>query len=640
MKNVAGYDVSRLMAGSWGVLGDPLRGVIEGGGHAAANRHPGVRLRDELRSRGSSPDGGPCRCRSMRALARGVPASTPRGSHGGGRERRRRLGGARMAAGGRLVGGRARPRPRFLSTERGTARERRVPVEDLGAADHAAAGWGRTSLNGAAPSAVLARAEAARESSDARASRRRTCDAGSRRRQIHGCLRAWQSPWRGSTAPERAPSIRIVVQPRALVRRPVREQMQTKLSTEFEGTALGLRRIPSCEVRALRVLQCHVPDLSVARRRARWTPRTDLSHQGNARRGTRSGEPPSAISTAASPAATARPPAERRPLRPSARDRPPRARTAGRPPVAREERPLAAQGEPDLAPVRTRPADRPQAAAPAARDVARQDLAGCPGRHAGAAPARASSQSAVARRLRAARDAPADPPRDTPGARRGGHASRRCSPREKAAAERCDTHLADRDGGLADMRRNIDAWWPMASSGAVESIVVNASGCGQMVKEYAHALRDEPAYAERAVRIVAMTRDLGRLLPELAPALEGRLRTGGAPRLAFHSPCTLQHGQRIHGGDRGAAREPRLRGPAGRGPRAICAADPRGPTRSCSPSSPARCANASSPASWPSSPECIVSANIGCIQHLAGRHEHSGQALDRGAGRGARLAGD
>jgi len=111
------------------------------------------------------------------------------------------------------------------------------------------------------------------------------------------------------------------------------------------------------------------------------------------------------------------------------------------------------------------------------------------------------------------------------------------------------THLADREGGLANMRRNVDAWWPMVSGGMVEAIVINASGCSQMVKEYAHALRHEPAYAQRAAHIVSITRDLCELLPELALSLKDRIDAQGAPRLAFHAPCTLQHGQRISGVD-------------------------------------------------------------------------------------------
>lgn len=107
-------------------------------------------------------------------------------------------------------------------------------------------------------------------------------------------------------------------------------------------------------------------------------------------------------------------------------------------------------------------------------------------------------------------------------------------------------HLNDQEGGKAEMRRNIDAWWPHVESG-VEAIVMNASGCGVTVKEYGYLLKDEPAYAEKAATISALTRDLSELLPELA----GKLRGQVAPRagqIAFHPPCTLQHGQQLRGG--------------------------------------------------------------------------------------------
>ena len=69
------------------------------------------------------------------------------------------------------------------------------------------------------------------------------------------------------------------------------------------------------------------------------------------------------------------------------------------------------------------------------------------------------------------------------------------------------------------MRRNIDAWWPLRrGSGAVEAIVMNASGCGVTVKEYGHVLAHDAAYAEKAARIGGLTRDLSELLPELVPA--------------------------------------------------------------------------------------------------------------------------
>jgi len=108
-------------------------------------------------------------------------------------------------------------------------------------------------------------------------------------------------------------------------------------------------------------------------------------------------------------------------------------------------------------------------------------------------------------------------------------------------------HLADGAGGLAQMRANIDAWWPHIERGAIEAIVINASGCGAMVKDYGHLLRHEPPYAERAARVSAMAHDVSELLPDLVAALRGRVRPP-AEVLAWHAPCTLQHGQRLRGG--------------------------------------------------------------------------------------------
>jgi len=97
------------------------------------------------------------------------------------------------------------------------------------------------------------------------------------------------------------------------------------------------------------------------------------------------------------------------------------------------------------------------------------------------------------------------------------------------------------------MRANVDAWWPLVDGGAVEAIVMNASGCGVTVREYGHHLRHEPAYADKAARISALTRDLSELLPELAPLLAPRVKAPDGP-IAYHPPCTLQHGQQLRGG--------------------------------------------------------------------------------------------
>jgi len=107
-------------------------------------------------------------------------------------------------------------------------------------------------------------------------------------------------------------------------------------------------------------------------------------------------------------------------------------------------------------------------------------------------------------------------------------------------------HLNDQAGGLDDMRRNIDAWWPCVAAGA-EAIVMTASGCGVTVKEYGHLLQDDPLYAEKAKRISELTKDLSEIMPafeaELAKQLTGKI----TQRIAYHPPCTLQHGQKIRG---------------------------------------------------------------------------------------------
>ena len=114
-------------------------------------------------------------------------------------------------------------------------------------------------------------------------------------------------------------------------------------------------------------------------------------------------------------------------------------------------------------------------------------------------------------------------------------------------------HLNDQIGGQAEMRRNIDAWWPYVEQG-IEALVMNASGCGVTVKEYGYILKDDPAYAEKAARISELTRDLSELLPVIAESLQASRPelmekiAVSAPRLAFHPPCTLQHGQQLRGG--------------------------------------------------------------------------------------------
>ena len=105
-------------------------------------------------------------------------------------------------------------------------------------------------------------------------------------------------------------------------------------------------------------------------------------------------------------------------------------------------------------------------------------------------------------------------------------------------------HMNDQAGGLDDMRRNVDAWWPYVEAGA-EAIVMTASGCGVTVKEYGHLLARDPAYASRAQKISALTKDLSEILPAFETQLASKVRI--KKRVVYHPPCTLQHGQQIRG---------------------------------------------------------------------------------------------
>ena len=104
-------------------------------------------------------------------------------------------------------------------------------------------------------------------------------------------------------------------------------------------------------------------------------------------------------------------------------------------------------------------------------------------------------------------------------------------------------HLGDTQRARQSARRNIDAWWPAIEQGA-EAVVSTATGCTPMLKDYATLLASDPVYAQRARRLADMTRDLGEVLRDenldnLKPA-KGR-------RIAFHSPCSLQHAQQLDG---------------------------------------------------------------------------------------------
>ncbi|WP_027474984.1 glycolate oxidase subunit GlcF [Curvibacter gracilis] len=176
-------------------------------------------------------------------------------------------------------------------------------------------------------------------------------------------------------------------------------------------------------------------------------------------------------------------------------------------------------------------------------------------------------------------------------------------------------HLNDQSGGLGQMRANIDAWWPLLSSDQVEALVINASGCGATIKDYGHLLRDDPAYAEKAALVSAKTRDLSELLPDLVPLLKPRLKSAPQGVVAFHPPCTLQHGQKLRGGVETHLGELGFTVQVARNEAHLCCGS-AGTYSVLNPDIAYELRDRKVGHLEALQPEVIVSANIGCITHL------------------------
>ena len=177
-------------------------------------------------------------------------------------------------------------------------------------------------------------------------------------------------------------------------------------------------------------------------------------------------------------------------------------------------------------------------------------------------------------------------------------------------------HLHDQAGALDEARRNIDAWWPHLEAGA-EAVVITASGCGAHVREYGYLLQHDAAYAAKAARISLLTRDIAEAVMQEKDALLELLRKSAAAtrrKIAFHAPCSLQHGMQV----RGAVEEILLA--------AGCELTPVADAHLC-------CGSAGTysilqseislklranklAALHAGAPAVIASANIGCIAHL------------------------
>lgn len=108
-------------------------------------------------------------------------------------------------------------------------------------------------------------------------------------------------------------------------------------------------------------------------------------------------------------------------------------------------------------------------------------------------------------------------------------------------------HLNEQADAKTLMRKNIDAWWPYIEQGC-EALVSTASGCGVMTKDYGHVLADDPGYADKARRISDISRDVVQILTDVLREQDlssYRAAAAAMGKVAFHAPCTLQHGQKL-----------------------------------------------------------------------------------------------
>ena len=182
-------------------------------------------------------------------------------------------------------------------------------------------------------------------------------------------------------------------------------------------------------------------------------------------------------------------------------------------------------------------------------------------------------------------------------------------------------HLNDIEGGHALMKRNIDAWWPLIEAGA-EAIVITASGCGTMVAEYGHMLRGDTAYAAKAYRVSALFRDVSQVVAAeqaaISAVLQATLRAPTSPktRVAFHSPCSLQHGLKIRGSVEALLRDAGFELTAVPDGHLCCGS--AGTYSLLQPELSQQLLQNKVAALESGAPDIVATANIGCLAHIEG----------------------
>jgi glycolate oxidase iron-sulfur subunit len=172
-------------------------------------------------------------------------------------------------------------------------------------------------------------------------------------------------------------------------------------------------------------------------------------------------------------------------------------------------------------------------------------------------------------------------------------------------------HMNYQEEGRKDMRALIDAWWPFVERGELEAIVMTASGCGVTVKGYLEFLAHDVDYKEKAARISALTKDLSEVLP-----LEAIPAGGAAGRVAFQSPCTLQHGQQVRGTVEACLTRAGFEVTAVRDAHLCCGS--AGTYSLLQPAIAGELRTRKLATLTEAEPDWIATANIGCLSHLQG----------------------
>jgi glycolate oxidase iron-sulfur subunit len=178
-------------------------------------------------------------------------------------------------------------------------------------------------------------------------------------------------------------------------------------------------------------------------------------------------------------------------------------------------------------------------------------------------------------------------------------------------------HLNDQDAGMRDMRALIDRWWPHTERGGIEAIVITASGCGATIEDYAHIFAHDAGYRHKAARISLLAKDISEVVAAEAERLEKILPAKGSlGRVAFQSPCSLQHGQKIRGVVEGLLEQA--------GYTLVPVADAHlccgsaGTYSILQPEIAAQLRAGKVSALVKETPDVVATANIGCLAHLQG----------------------